>query len=421
MTAPTLADLTRTFGRIGLLSFGGPAAQIGLLHRVLVDERGWLDERQYLRALSFCMLLPGPEAMQLATWAGWRLRGVPGGLIAGGLFVLPGALVIAALALAYAAWGDLPQTEAVLLGVKATVIVIVVQALLRLGRRVLRGPLALALALAAFVALYALQLPFPLVVAGAALVGILRPRADPAPAAPPPPLAGAGNWRALLVWAALWLLPLPVLALAGQGLLVDLGLFFAKLAVLSFGGAYAVLAWMAQEAVALRGWLTPAQMADALGLAETTPGPLILVTQFVGMLAGHGAGGWPMALAAGALVLWMTFLPCFLWIFAFAPHLERLLARPRLQAALEAVTAAVLGVIANLSLWFAINVLFAQSVVLEAWPLRLTLPDPATLRLDAVLLTALAALLLGPAKRSILLTLLVCALAGGALRLAGWG
>ncbi|WP_417741064.1 chromate efflux transporter [Salipiger sp.] len=410
---PTFSSLFHAFGRIGLLSFGGPAAQIGLMHRVLVDERGWLTEKQFLSALSFCMLLPGPEAMQLATYAGWRLRGTPGGLLAGALFVLPGALVIAALAALYAAFGTAPQTEALLLGVKATVIVIVVQALMRLWAKALSGRAAMVLAGLAFAALYLFAAPFPLVIAIAGLWGWVTGGAAAESTAPPPAHA-APTLPRIALWGALWLLPLPVLWLAGERLLFDLGLFFAKLAVVSFGGAYAVLAWMAQEVVQIRGWLTPEQMVDALGLAETTPGPLILVTQFTGQLIGHEAGGWGLALAASLLTLWMTFLPCFLWIFAFAPHLERLLARPRLQGALSAITAAVLGVIANLSLWFALHVLFAETITAPA-PLTATLPVPSSLRPEAVVLVALAALLLVTFKRSVPLTLALTALAGWAM------
>ncbi|MBN9888984.1 chromate efflux transporter [Salipiger abyssi] len=406
---PAFSLLFTTFARIGLLSFGGPAAQIALMHRVLVEERGWLSERQFLSALSFCMLLPGPEAMQLATYAGWRLRGTAGGLLAGALFVLPGALVIAALAALYAAYGARPETEALMLGVKATVIVIVLQALARLWKRALTGRDAVVIAVLGFAALYLFAAPFPLVIAAAGFYGALSRSA--APEAIAAPQQRASTLPRIALWAALWLAPLPLLWAFGQRLLFDLGLFFAKLAVVSFGGAYAVLAWMAQEVVQLRGWLGPEQMVDALGLAETTPGPLILVTQFTGQLIGHEAGGWPLALAASVLTLWMTFLPCFLWIFAFAPHLERLLARPRLKGALSAITAAVLGVIANLSLWFALHVFFAETLAAPA-PFAATLPVLTSLRPEALALAVLAAGLLIGLKRSVPLTLALCALAG---------
>ena len=409
MTTP-LASLARVFGRIGVLSFGGPAAQIALMHRALVEETRWLSERQFLSALSFCMLLPGPEAMQLATYAGWRLRGIPGGLIAGTLFVLPGALVIAALALLYARFGAQPETGALLLGVKAAVIVIVVQALLRLAQKALKTTDAYVLAALSFLAIFALGLPFPLIIAAAALWGFLRSR-ETATDIPPPPAQGTAP-ATLALWAALWLLPLPVLWFTGQTLLFDLAAFFARLAVVTFGGAYAVLAYMAQEVVQNRGWLDATQMVDALGLAETTPGPLILVTQFVGMLTGHAQGGARLAIAAGLITLWMTFVPCFLWIFAGAPYVESLLARPRLQSALSAITAAVVGVILNLSLWFAFHVVFTEVTEVPLGPLTLDLPRLDAPRWDAWPLIALAALMLGALRRGIPLTLVVCALAG---------
>ncbi|MBS0124446.1 chromate efflux transporter [Thetidibacter halocola] len=409
-----LATLTRVFGRIGLLSFGGPAAQIALMHRVLVGERGWLTETQFLRALSFCMLLPGPEAMQLATWAGWRMRGLAGGLIAGTLFVLPGAVLITALALAYVEWGTRPEAGALMLGVKAAVIAIVIEAVIRVSRKALKGPRDRLIAVLAFAGLFAFALPFPLVIALAALWGALSARGA-APATVPPPEASRMPRLTVPVLAGLWLAPLPILWAMGQTFLFDIAAFFAKLAVVTFGGAYAVLAWMAQEVVQARGWLDAGQMVDALGLAETTPGPLILVTQFVGMLAGHAQGGAALALAAGALTLWMTFLPCFLWIFAFAPHLDRLLARPRLQAALAGVTAAVVGVIANLSLWFAIHVVFAETRLVEAGPLALTLPLPGSLQPLSLPLIAVAVLLLLVFKRGIPVTLAACAALGLAL------
>ena len=416
MTHPAIPDLStflRSFARIGLLSFGGPAAQISIMHRELVEDRGWLSERQFLSALSFCMLLPGPEAMQLATWAGWRLRGTLGGLIAGTLFVAPGAALIALLAAAYGAWGQLPETQAVMLGVKATVVIIVVQAMTRLSRKALNGAAEVLIAGCALIALFLFAAPFPLVILVAGLWGWLRKAPFPAPEAPAPaaPVRPARGAARIAFWGAMWLLPLPLLAWAGQDLLFELSAFFAKLAVLSFGGAYAVLAWMAQDMVQLRGWLTPEQMVDALGLAETTPGPLILVTQFAGQIVGHEAGGWRLAAAASALTLWMTFVPCFLWIFAFAPHLERLMGRPRLQSALSAITAAVLGVIANLSLWFALHVFFAQTQAAYP-PFAATLPVPDSLRMDALWLAGLAGLLMLVLRRSIPLTLAITAAAG---------
>lgn len=288
------ADLWRIFGRIGLLSFGGPAAQIALMHRVLVDEEKWLDEDEYLLALSFCMLLPGPEAMQLATYAGWRLRGVAGGLLAGLLFVIPGAVVILGLAAAYAAWGQVPLVTALFYGVKASVVVIVVEALLRVGRRALKGTAHRLLALAAFTGIFLLNLPFPLIVLLAAFVGAVA-LSPPAPSSDETagPAAGSGHiLPAIAIGGGLWAAPLLGAWMAGQAFLLETGLFFSKLAIVTFGGAYAVLAYMTQEVVQSFGWLTTEQMMDALGLAETTPGPLILVTEFVGFVAGHGQAGW---------------------------------------------------------------------------------------------------------------------------------
>lgn len=377
------------FGRIGLLSFGGPAAQIAVMHRILVDETNWLTERRFLQALSFCMMLPGPEAMQLATYAGWRLRGIAGGLVAGALFVLPGALVMLALTLGYAAYGQSPAVERLFLGIKAAVLVIVLAALAKVAGRALARRAHWGLAVAAFVALFFFAVPFPLVILAAGAVGaVLGGDTD---AAPPP---GRAPWRASLVvlglGAIVWLGPLLLL----DGILREIGLFFAGLALVTFGGAYAVLAWMAQDAVTTLGWLTAGEMMDGLGLAETTPGPLILVTQFVGTLAAHAEGGWPLALAGAAVTLWATFVPCFLWIFAGAPHIERISTMPRLSGALTGITAAVVGVIANLSIWFALHVLFAEVSRQVAGPIVLWVPDPATLDPRVLGLSAVAGLMI---------------------------
>ncbi|TGD42405.1 chromate efflux transporter [Pseudotabrizicola sediminis] len=389
MTA-SLADLTRTFARIGMLSFGGPAAQIALMHKVLVDERKWLTDKQYLSALSFCMLLPGPEAMQLATWAGWRLQGTKGGLIAGGLFMLPGALVVLALSMAYAAWGALPLMQALFLGVQAAVIAIVIEALIRVARRALHGRAAYVIAVAAFLGLFVLNLPFPVIILAAGIWGLMTARGNRAAV----PEAALPRTRAtLMLWLAIWLVPLALLWLQG-GILFDVGWFFSKLAVLTFGGAYAVLAWMTQEVVAVQGWLTTPQMMAGLGLAETTPGPLILVNEFVGFMAGYGAGGWALGLAAAVVTLWVTFVPCFLWIFVAAPYLARITADPRLAGALAAIMAAVVGVIANLSLWFALHLLFARVTPQGFGPVQLMVPDLASLNPTALGLAAVSALLL---------------------------
>jgi len=390
----SFGELFAVFLRIGLLSFGGPAAQISLMHRVLVDERKWLTDEDFLRALSFCMLLPGPEAMQLATFAGWKLHGTKGGLIAGLLFVGPGALLILALSVIYALYGQAPLAQALLLGVKAAVTAIVIHALLRVAKRALGGAGDYLIAGLAFVGLFLLNLPFPLIIAAAALWGWIRARGAVATGLPTtaPPLGD--TVRTVLIWGAAWLLPLAGLILFEQGILARIGTFFALLAVVTFGGAYAVLGWMTQTVVNDFGWITQAQMIDALGLAETTPGPLILVTQFVGFLAAFRQGGLPLGLAAAAVTLWMTFVPCFLWIFAGAPWLDHLTRRPALKGALSAITAAVVGVIASISVWFTLHVLFGSVGQAVIGPLTLPWPDLATFQPVAALLALFAAVLI---------------------------
>lgn len=414
-----MRDLIRTFGQIGLLSFGGPAAQIALMHRVLVDERKWLTEKDYLSALSFCMLLPGPEAMQLATWSGWRLRGTLGGLIAGGLFVLPGALVVLALAMVYAEFGDVPLVQAVFAGVQAAVAIIVIEALLRVGKRALKGRAALVIAALGFLALFAFNAPFPLVILAAGLWGFAtatRGAGNAATEAPPPARAmGAQTLRTILVWTLIWLLPLGALWLAEGGILAEIGAFFAKLAILTFGGAYAVLAWMTQAVVEEKGWLTLPQMMDGLGLAETTPGPLILVTEFVGYMAAHQAGGWALGLAGAAVTLWVTFVPSFLMIFAGAPWIARITAEPRLAGALSAIMAAVVGVIANLALWFAAHVFFADLSRAEFGPISLLVPDLTSFAPGLAGIALICGWLLLRRHVALPLVLLVAALLGLAL------
>lgn len=378
---PSLSELTRTFAGIGVLSFGGPAAQIALMHRVILDEKRWVAEADYLRALSFCMLLPGPEAMQLATWIGWRLHGVKGGLIAGGLFVLPGAAVVLALTMVYATLGDVPLVAALFTGVQAAVIAVVIEALIRVSRRALKSAEAYGIAIAAFAALFLFDAPFPLVILTAGIWGFLRtPAIARDPLAPAPPAALARSLKAAAVWLVIWLAPLAALVLLAPGRLAEIGIFFSKLAVLTFGGAYAVLAWMAQEVVEDKGWLTLTQMMDGLGLAETTPGPLILVNQFVGFMAANQVGGIWFGIAGAAVALWMTFIPSFLFIFTGAPFIDRLTHMPRLSGALAAITSAVVGVITNLSLWFALHVLFASVPEVAFGPMHLALPEFSTLR-----------------------------------------
>ncbi|AXI46442.1 chromate transporter [Sulfitobacter sp. SK012] len=409
MNAPSYREMARIFGHIGLLSFGGPAAQIALMHRELVEERTWLSEQTYLRALSLCMLLPGPEAMQLATYAGWRMRGTVGGLLAGLLFVVPGAIIIAALALLYASYGQLPLVQAAFLGIKAAVIVVVFQALRKVAAKALHGTQGWLLAGFSFVALFVFGLPFPLIIILAGLWGMFTANAAAEPFVPPPDTK-SHFWPTLLIWSALWSLPLLLVAALDNQFLLELGLFFSKLAVVTFGGAYAVLAYMTQTVVSDLGWITTQQMIDALGLAETTPGPLILVTEFVALLAGFAQSGLTGALAAGLLALWVTFTPCFMWIFLAGPYLDRISAQPRLAMALQAITAAVVGVIANLSVWFALHVIFAEVKTGASW----ALPVPVWASFDpiAAALTLLAAILMLGAKLGFVRAMMLLAVAG---------
>ncbi len=417
---PSFAEAARVFARIGLLSFGGPAGQMALMHRELVERRGWLSEARYLHALNFCMLLPGPEAMQLATYAGWLLHGVRGGLVAGLLFVLPGAAFMLALSILYALVGDVALIEALFLGVKAAVLVIVVEALLKIGRRALTDRGSAPIAAMAFLAITVAAVPFPVIVLIALLVGAARHWRDGRPDDAPedaPPVALSASLRTLLVWLGLWLVPLGLLALAlgPDHILARVAALFSVLAVVSFGGAYAALAWAAQAAVEREGWLTAGQMLDGLGLAETTPGPLVLVMELVGFLAGYGAGGVPMGVAAAAVTLWATFAPCFLWVFVGAPYVERLRHAPRFAGAIQGVTAAVVGVIAYLGLWFGLRVLFGTVREHRLGPFSVDLPVLATLDWRAVLIAGAAGLLLLRWKIGVAKVLAIAALLGLAL------
>ena len=431
---PSLGTATALWLRIGCLSFGGPAGQIALLHREVVDERNWISDRRFLHALNFCSLLPGPEAQQLATYLGWLLHGAKGGLIAGLLFVLPGALVMLALSAVFVTAGHLPAVAALFFGLKCAVLVIVFEALLRVGKRALKNQVAWLLAGAAFLALFVFAVPFPAVVLTAALVGAVLPgwfsakAKGPGESGPPALLdavlaadpgytqrlaksAKRAGLFALLAWA----LPLVILLPMG-GLYGDITWFFSKMAVVTFGGAYAVLAYVAQEAVQGYGWLSAADMLTGLGLAETTPGPLILVLQFVGFLAGFGGNGslsgFAGALAATVLTLWVTFAPCFAFVFLGAPAIEKLQNKPALAGALAAITAAVVGVIANLSLWFGLRVLFSEITPTRLGPLTLDLPLPGSLDPFALGIVILAALALFRFKLGVLKTLGLCAAAG---------
>lgn len=405
---PTFAEAVRTWFKIGCLGFGGPAGQIALMHRIVVDEKKWVDEPRFLHALNFSMLLPGPEATQLATYIGWLLHGVRGGLAAGILFVLPGALVMLGLSLLYALGRGVPLIDGALFGIKAAVLVIVVEALIRIGRRALKTPLLAGLAGAAFIGIFFFDLPFPLIVITAALTGFLVARWSPERLALTAHDGAAeaiapGRWRqataAMLIGVVVWWAPvvIAILALGSHHVLVGIGTFFSKLAVVSFGGAYALMAYMAQEAVDTNGWMTAAEMVDGLGLAETTPGPLILVTQFVGFLAAFRDAVPFSAVMAGtlgaAMTLWVVFVPSMLWIFAFAPFIEQLRANTRLTGALAAITAAVVGVILNLTVWFSLHVLFGHVQETHYGWLRWYAFDPASINIMAAALAIIAGVL----------------------------
>jgi chromate transporter len=416
------SEAIRLWARIGVLSFGGPAAQIALMHREIVDERGWLSEQEYLNALSFCMLLPGPEAMQLATYAGWRLHGTLGGLAAGLLFVLPGAVVILVLAAIYVAFGDVSFLKATFFGIKAAVVVIVIEALIRVSKRALGRLEYWLIAGLAFIAIFFLALPYPLIVLAAALFGFWRGGVGTANSSgdAKAPVRMVHSFRrsvrTVLTWLAIWWLPLGAVALiAPDTLLPQIGLFFSKLSVVTFGGAYAVLAYMGQDVVTQFGWLNAGEMMDGLGLAETTPGPLILVTEFVGFIAAYRDGGFALALAGALITLWVTFVPCFLWIFVGAPYIDWISNQPRLKAALTAITAAVVGVILNLSVWFSLHVFFANVDKVEAGPLVVWMPHWLSLDWRAVVLTALCAVLMLKLHWSIVRVLILSAISGAGL------
>ncbi len=419
---PTLPELARASLQIGCLGFGGPAGQIALMHRIFVEEKKWIDEARYLHALNYCMLLPGPEAQQLATYVGWLLHGVRGGVIAGTLFVLPGALIVFGLSWLYVVHGQAPAIMALFFGIKAAVVAFIVDALWRIGRRALKTGADALIAAAAFVALYLFGAPFPLVILAAGAFGALTsPRAVGEAAAHASPSARKALGAAL-VWGGLWLAPVfAVVAMFGPDhVLSAVSVLFSQLAVVTFGGAYAVLAYLQQQAVDVYGWITPGQMIDGLGLAETTPGPLILVNQFVGFLAGwqsEGGGLW-LAIGAAALASWCTFAPSFLWIFAGAPYAEQLRHNRYAAGALRAVTAAVLGVIASLAMWFAQHVLFSEAVsVTTAWGRVVSLPLPHSFDVRAAAIALAAAVALIRFKANAALVVAACAAAGWAFSL----
>ena len=424
MSRPTFHELIRVFGRIGFLSFGGPAGQIALMHKELVEDRDWIGEPQFLQALNFCHLLPGPEAQQLATYIGWRLHGVRGGLVGGGLFVLPGALVMLGLSILYVHAAHLGWFSALFLGIKAAVLALVAQAVLRIGRRALNSPFKYLLSGLSFVALFFFNLPFPLVVLGAGAIGMvvaafaphwLRLKAEPVSEHRE---TGRSlltlTLKTVLIWLAIWALPLAAIAftLGPDHILFEIGAFFSKLGVVTFGGAYAVLGYMAQDAVQAHHWLSAGEMADGLGLAETTPGPLVMVTQFVGFLGAYRAPAPFSPMLAGVLgatvTTWTTFAPSFLGIFTFAPWIERLEHARRLQGGLAALTAAVVGVIANLAIWFVLHVIFSRVDAVRHGVITLQTPDWQSFDPLAFALSLLAMLLLFRTRIGVFGTLCLC-------------
>jgi len=438
-------DALRVWLRVATLSFGGPAAQIAVMQRILVDEKRWVSQRRFLHALNYCMLLPGPEAQQLATYVGWLLHGWRGGLVAGTLFVLPGFLAILALSVVYVLYGGLPALEGLFLGLKAAVLTVVIEAILRIGRRALRDSWLVAIAASSFVAIFFFDVPFPLIVLSAAILGWLGERRsaraakvdegvgdgseieDDAPIGDRAALSTQPSWGRLAgvsaVWLAVWSVPFIAvgLLLGADHVLYTQATFFSKVSLLTFGGAYAVLAYVAQQAVEGYGWLGPREMLDGLGLAETTPGPLISVVGFVAFLGAFRDPGGLDPLAAGVLgavvTTWVTYAPCFLWIFAGAPYVEWVRSRRALSAALAGVTAAVVGVILNLAVWFAVHTLFAE-VDERAWgPVRLLVPEAGSLDPWSLALALGAAALLFLLRVGMLPTLALAALAGLVIRL----
>jgi chromate transporter len=442
---PSLKESTRTWVRVALLSFGGPAGQIAVMHRILVEEKRWISEPRFLHALNYCMLLPGPEAQQLATYVGWLIHGTFGGLIAGGLFILPGIICIMALSYVYALWGQVPFVTALLFGLKAAVLAIVVEAVIRIGKRALKGRALIALAAAAFVGIFFFAIPFPLIILTAGLLGLMGlVRASPishgasttTSVSDEQSLFGdepvrsarpsmARTIRVAAVWLSLWLVPVTALLilLGPHDVFSQIAVFFSKMAMVTFGGAYAVLAYVAQQAVQHYGWLKPTEMLDGLGMAETTPGPLIMVLQFVGFTAAYRDPGVLSPLLAGTLggllATWVTFIPCFLWIFVGAPFIEHLRGISALNSALAAITAAVVGVILNLALWFAIHTIFAVTIPVRVWPLTFDAPVLSSLNRWALILTVAAAVAIFRLKWGMIPTLASSCAAGVVLHLVG--
>jgi chromate transporter len=438
----------RVWLRVALLSFGGPAGQIAVMHRILVDEKRWISEPRFLHALNYCMLLPGPEAQQLATYIGWLMHRTLGGIMAGGLFIVPGIIAIMGLSYIYAAYGNVPLVVALFFGLKAAVLAIVLEAVVRVGRRALKNNAMLALAAAAFVGIFFLSIPFPIIILGAALIGFVGARSglavfqigsghgsskqegtdksllgDELPAHARPTVARA--LRASAIWLALWLIPVILLLaiLGNSDVFSQIAVFFSKMAVVTFGGAYAVLAYVAQQAVEHYAWLKPGEMLDGLGMAETTPGPLIMVLQFVGFMAAfRDPGTLPPMLAGtlgGLLATWVTFIPSFLWIFLGAPFVESLRGNKALNGALSAITAAVVGVILNLAVWFAIHTVFREVDPVRLFPLSFDAPRLSSVNLWALVLSIAAIVAIFRFKIGMIPTLIGCCSAGLLLYVTG--
>src|SRR5467141_896128 len=445
---PSIGEALRVWLRVAALSFGGPAGQIAVMHRIIVEEKRWVSEARFLHALNYCMLLPGPEAQQLATYIGWLMHGTRGGVIAGGLFVLPGIVAIMALSYVYAAFGNVPLVAALFFGLKAAVLAIVLEALLRIGKRALKNNVLVMLAAAAFAGIFFFDVPFPIIVFGAALIGYVgtasgvawfeggsghgRVKSDggtdsllgedlPEHARP----AVAPALRVAGIWLALWLVPVVAIvsALGPTDVFSKIAIFFSKMAMVTFGGAYAVLAYVAQQAVENYGWLKPGEMLDGLGMAETTPGPLIMVLQFVGFMAAYRDPGGLSPMMAGTLggllATWVTFTPCFLWIFLGAPFVETLRGNKGLAGALTAITAAVVGVILNLSIWFALHTVFRETLPVRSFGLSFDMPVISSVDIPALILAIAAATAIFRFNMGMLTVLAGCCAAGVVLRLLG--
>ena len=443
----SFGEAFRVWLRVAVLSFGGPAGQIAVMHRILVEEKNWISESRFLHALNYCMLLPGPEAQQLATYIGWLLHRTAGGIMAGGLFVLPGIIAIMGLSYIYAAFGKVGFVEALFFGLKAAVLAIVIQAVVRVGKRALRNHIMIALAAIAFVAIFFFNVPFPIIIIAAGVIGYFGAKSGRAEFAAVAHASGKNvaaidsmlgeelpdhvrpsiprALRVSTVWLLLWLVPVGALLIAfGQAnVFSQIALFFSKMAMVTFGGAYAVLAYVAQQAVEHYHWVQPREMLDGLGMAETTPGPLIMVLQFVGFMAAYRDPGTLSPMLAGTLggllATWVTFTPCFLWIFLGAPFVETLRGNRGLAGALTAITAAVVGVILNLSIWFALHTVFRETSPVRSFGFSFDMPVFSSVDVAALLLAVAAATAIFRFNMGMLAVLGGSCAAGVLLRLVG--